>query len=67
MVIKSERIIHSDEKRHKCHFCGAVKYESKMRKLKREETRISYHWANDEKCWACKNPCFIDFKFSEQV
>ena len=58
MAMISEKIIHSDEKRHKCHFCGAVRYESKMRKLGHLETTALAQFGNDEKCWACKNWCW---------
>jgi len=57
MAIRSSKIIHSDEKRHKCHFCGAVRYESKMFKLKRWETHAVNQFGNSEKCWACLGEC----------
>ena len=46
------------EKRHKCHFCGAVRYESNMRKLEPRETRAVSQFANDQKCWTCKGECW---------
>ena len=46
------------KKRHKCHFCGAVRYEDKMRKLPSGETRACSQFNNDEKCWACRNGCY---------
>ena len=58
MITFSQRKIHSDEKRHKCHYCGAVRYESYMRRLDRLEVRdVSYSYGNDRKCWCCKKRC----------
>ena len=51
----SLRIIHADEKRHKCHFCGAVRYESKMRRLEHHETEACSQWGNNMKCWECRD------------
>lgn len=58
MAKHSNVIIHSDEKRHKCHFCGAVRYESNMRKLEPKETKASWQFGNAEKCWACQRECW---------
>ena len=58
MATTSKKIVHSDEKRHKCHFCGAVRYESKMRKLDWRETKASGEFGNDMKCWACRGKCW---------
>jgi len=58
MAMQSTKIIHADEERHKCHFCGAVRYSSNMRKLDRCETKASYHFNNDMKCWACLRECY---------
>lgn len=57
MATHSSRIVHSDEKRHKCHFCSAVRYESFMRKLKHHETNAVSQFNNSSKCWSC-NRCF---------
>jgi len=58
MSIRSSNIVHSDEKRHKCHFCGAVRYESFMRKLEPRETNTVSQFNNDMKCWACLRDCW---------
>ena len=55
MSIRSYCIVHSDEKRHKCHYCGAVRYEYFMVKLKGYETRACAQFNNDSKCWACRH------------
>ncbi len=57
MSTTSSRIVHSDEKRHKCHYCGRVRYESYMKKLTHLETNACSQFGNDEKCWACRG-CF---------
>lgn len=54
MAIRSYNVVHSDEKRHKCHKCGSVRYESYMRPLKHTETRAASQFGNDKKCWGCK-------------
>ena len=53
----SLRIIHADEKRHKCHFCGAVRYESFMEKLEPWEAQAVSQFGNDQKCWKCRGEC----------
>jgi len=58
MATTSSNIIHSDEKRHKCHFCGAVRYESYMRKLEKWEPKVVSQFGNDLKCWACRGACW---------
>ncbi len=58
MAITSYRIIHSDEPRHKCHLCGAVRYKSFMRKLGRMENTAVSQFGNDLKCWACRAECW---------
>jgi len=58
MAMRSTRIVHSDEKRHKCHFCGAVRYESFMTKLERGQTNTCSQFNNNEKCWACRKECW---------
>ena len=43
------------EKRHKCNKCGAVRYESRMIKLKPCENKNRSQWGNDLKAWACRD------------
>jgi len=45
---------HYQTKRHKCHFCGAVRYEIFMVKLKPWETEAVSQFGNAKKCWACR-------------
>lgn len=47
-----------NEQRHKCHFCGAVRYESNMRKIGGAETHANSQFGNNLKCWACLGDCF---------
>ena len=54
MATHSIRIVHYDEKRHKCNKCGAVRYESYMRKASHMEIRVVPQFGNDLKCWLCK-------------
>lgn len=58
MATRSKRIVYEDEKRHKCSRCGAVRYESKMRKLTRAEAPAQGQFGNDKKQWICKNKCW---------
>ena len=55
MAMESMRIIHSDEKRHKCHDCGSVRYESYMEKLDPYDTHTCWQWGNALKCWICRD------------
>ena len=54
MVTTSDRIVYSDEKRHKCLKCGSVRYESFMRKPSCFETTACPQFGNDLKQWICK-------------
>lgn len=54
MAHKSTRLVHYDEKRHKCLECGAVRYESFMRKAEWRETTACSQFGNDKKQWICK-------------
>jgi hypothetical protein len=57
MAMRSLKIIHADEKRHKCRKCGAVRYESFMEKVDRSESDASSQFGNSEKQWQC-DECF---------
>lgn len=54
-IIMNDMVI---EKRHKCHCCGAVRYENRMRKLQPKETTARSQFGNDEKCWVCRGECW---------
>lgn len=58
MVMRSEKIIHADEKRHKCLNCGAVRYETFMRKPERNEITACSQFGNNLKQWICRLECF---------
>jgi len=58
MTMRSENIIHADEDRHKCCWCGAVRYESFMRKATKEEQTADYYFNNAQKQWVCRGVCF---------
>ena len=42
-------------KRHKCHICGAVRYEYRMEPIPASQVPRLSQWGNDEKLWKCKN------------
>jgi hypothetical protein len=54
MAMRSLKIIHTDEKRHKCLKCGAVRYESFMRKPSGLEITACAQYGNNLKQWICK-------------
>lgn len=54
------------EKRHKCHYCGAVRFERKMKRLMPRETETVGQFGNDRKCWSCLNECWGDEKIRER-
>lgn len=54
MAHYSEKLIHDDEKRHKCCKCGSVRYESFMRKPKWYERTACSQFGNARKQWICK-------------
>jgi len=56
----------SDQKRHKCHYCGAVRYEHLMIKITPWKTRASSQFGNDTKCWACRRECWNREKIRER-
>ncbi len=56
--MRSKNIIHADEKRHKCLRCGAVRYESRMRKPEWNETTACSQFGNAAKQWICRGECF---------
>jgi len=47
-----------NQKRHKCHYCGAVRYEGRMMRLHSRETNAVSQFGNDNKCWACRRWCY---------
>ena len=51
-----------NKKRHKCHFCGAVRFEEYMTKLLPRETTVISQWGNQEKCWACSSSRDCNYK-----
>ena len=57
MATESYRIIHEDEKRHKCFKCGAVRYEGFMRRVSRIESTACSQFGNDLKQWKCRRNC----------
>jgi hypothetical protein len=57
MAHRSNQIVHTDEKRHKCHLCGAVRYEARMVKMDYMESDNCSQFGNDKKCWKCRGTC----------
>jgi len=54
MATKRFFFTHEDEKRHKCLKCGAVRYESFMRKATWREWTACPQFGNNAKQWICR-------------
>lgn len=57
MAHQSEQIVYTDEKRHKCLSCKAVRYESFMHKAERPEVTACNQFGNSLKQWKCNRDC----------
>jgi hypothetical protein len=44
--------------RHKCHICGAVRYEEHMEKMKVSTREVETWFGNDRKLWKCRGKCW---------
>jgi hypothetical protein len=44
--------------RHKCHICGAVRYEKRMERMNVSRGEVGTQYGNDQKLWKCKERCW---------
>jgi len=60
MAHQSKQIVYTDEKRHKCLSCGAVRYESFMRRPEWRERTACSQFGNNLKQWICRRQCYYE-------
>jgi formate dehydrogenase maturation protein FdhE len=55
MTTYSSRLVHNDEKRHKCSICGSVRYESYLKKITSFDNTRVLKTRYGHETWACRN------------